>query len=180
MEFDKVIETRRSIRNYDKTKTVNKETLEKLIYAAIQAPSWKNSQTARYYCVSSKEMTEKFRNKCLPEFNAKRCEGVSAFIVTSFVKNISGFNTETGEKTNELGNGWGIYDLGLHNENLLLKAADLGIATLVMGIRNTEKIREMLNISENECIVSVIAVGYSEKRTVKPKRKQVEDIAKFF
>ncbi len=180
MEFDKTIETRRSIRNYDATKDVTKETLEKLIYAAIQAPSWKNTQTARYYCVVSKEMTEKFRNECLPEFNAKRCEGVSAFIVAAFEKNISGFNTETGEKTNELGNGWGIYDLGLHNENLLLKAADLGLGTLVMGIRDTEKIAQMLNIPENECIVSVIAVGYPAKEAVKPKRKHIEDIAKFF
>lgn len=180
MEFDKVIETRRSIRNYDSTKTVTKETLEKLIYAAIQAPSWKNSQTARYYCVVSREAAEKFRNECLPEFNAKNSKGAAAFIVTAFVKNIAGFNTETGEKTNELGNGWGIYDLGLHNENLLLKATDLGLDTLVMGIRNTEKITKMLNIPENECIVSVIAVGYSAKDAVKPKRKQVEDIAKFF
>lgn len=180
MDFDKIIETRRSIRNYDKTKTVTKEDLEKLIYAAIQAPSWKNSQTARYYCVVSGEMVEKFRIECLPEFNAKNCEGVSAFIVATFVKNIAGFNTKTGEETNELGNGWGIYDLGLHNENLLLKATDLGIDTLVMGIRDIGKISEMLNIPEDECIVSVIAVGYSAKEAVKPKRKQVEDIAKFF
>lgn len=180
MEFDKIIEKRRSIRNYDKTKTVTKEDLEKLIYAAIQAPSWKNSQTARYYCVVSKEKVEKFRNECLPEFNATRCDGVGAFIVATFVKNIAGFNTETGEKTNELGNGWGIYDLGLHNENLLLKAVDLGLDTLVMGIRNTDKITEMLNIPESECIVSVIAVGYAAKEAVKPNRKQVAEIAKFF
>ena len=43
---------------------------------------------------------------------------------------------------------------------LILKAKDLGLDTLVMGIRDSEKIREALNIPENEEIVSVISVGY--------------------
>ena len=30
---------------------------------------------------------------------------------------------------------------GLHNENLILKARDLGLDTLIMGIRDADKIR---------------------------------------
>ena len=48
MEFDKVIESRRSIRHYDAEKKVSREQIEEMLEAAIQAPSWKNSQTARY------------------------------------------------------------------------------------------------------------------------------------
>ena len=53
MEFQKLIESRRSIRKYDGSKKVTKEQIETLIAAATEAPSWKNSETARYYCVLS-------------------------------------------------------------------------------------------------------------------------------
>ena len=45
----------------------------------------------------------------------------AALIITTFVQNRSGFQKD-GTPDNELGNGWGCYDLGLQNENLVLKA----------------------------------------------------------
>ncbi len=180
MEFDKLIETRRSMRGYDDTKKLTEKDIEKLIYSAIQAPSWKNYQTARYHCILSKDKIEKFKETCLPEFNAKNCNSVSALIITTFIKDRAGFDKDTALPVNELGNGWGIYDLGLQNENLILKAKDMGLDTLIMGIRNEEKIREMLSIPKNECVVSVIGVGFGNKEASKPKRKEPTDIVKFY
>ena len=51
MEFSELIEKRRSIRAYDLSVPVTREEIEKIVYAAQQAPSWKNSQTARFYCL---------------------------------------------------------------------------------------------------------------------------------
>ena len=45
MEFQKVLETRRSVRKYDPNVSVTREQMEELIRAAQEAPSWKNSQT---------------------------------------------------------------------------------------------------------------------------------------
>lgn len=179
MEFQKVIETRRSIRKYDGNKKASKEQIAELIAAANDAPTWKNSQTGRYYCVISDEMQERLKS-CMPEFNANRSEGASALIVTTYVKNISGYESDGVTPTNEFANGWGAYDLGLQSENLLLKATEMGLGTLVMGIRDEAKIRTLLNIPENEIIVSVIAVGYPDQEAKKPLRKAVDDIAKFY
>ncbi len=49
-----------------------------------------------------------------------------------------------------------------------------------MGIRNSEKIRELLSIPDTQEIVSVIAVGYFDTSVDKPKRKDVNDITKFY
>ena len=38
----------------------------------------------------------------------------------------------------------------------------------------------MLDIPETESIVAVIAVGYGADATAKPKRKQADDILKFY
>ena len=51
----------------------------------------------------------------------------------------------------------GRYDLGMHNQNLLLKAKDLGLDTLVMGIRDAGKLRELLSIGEDQDVAAVIA-----------------------
>ena len=59
--------------------------------------------------------------------------------------------------------------------NLLLKATELGLGTLVMGIRSEERLREIVSIPPEETIVSVIAVGYADIDPLKPKRKIASD-----
>ena len=66
MEFEQVLKSRRSIRKYKPAQSISKEMVEHLIEAAILAPSWKNSPTARYYTVITPEMVEKIRIQCLP------------------------------------------------------------------------------------------------------------------
>ena len=55
-----------------------------------------------------------------------------------------------------MGNGWGCYDLGLQNENFVLKAAELGYGTLIMGLRDGEQLRKVLDIPEEETVVAVL------------------------
>ena len=178
MEFQKLIEERRTIRKYSPEGKITKDELLTIIRAAQEAPSWKNSQTGRYYCVTSEDMVEKISKECLPEMNQPKAEN-AALIITTFVQNRSGFQKD-GTPDNELGNGWGCYDLGLQNENLILKAAELGLSTLIMGLRNADKIREMLSIPEAETIVAVIAVGKADEEPSRPKRRELEDVLKFF
>lgn len=178
MELDQVLKERRSIRHYQ-TKPVDRALIEQMIEAATLAPSWKNSQTARYHVVTSEEMLQKIKNDCLPEFNRTNCQDAPVLIICTFVKSRSGYERD-GQPSTELGQGWGFYDCGLHNETLILKAKDLGLDTLVMGIRDSAKIRETLNIDDSEEITSVISVGYRAVDPQMPKRKSVEDITKFY
>lgn len=165
MELQSALENRKSIRSY-LSKDVEPEKLTALIEAASLAPSWKNSQTARYYVIHTPEKLEQIR-ATLPEFNRKNCEQAPALIITTVVLNRSGYE-RNGEPTNELGNGWGFYDCGLGSMALLLKATELGLSTLVMGIRDAAKISEILEIPENEAVVSVISVGYSDADPERP------------
>ncbi len=179
MELMKAMETRRSIRAYKQGESIEKSVLEELVKAAQLAPSWKNSQTGRYYVVQTPEKVEEVKKAALPEFNQNSCKDVSALIVTTFVKNRAGFDRE-GNPDNELGNEWGAYDLGLANQNLLLKAAELGLDTLVMGIRDEKALRTQLSIPEDQEVVAVIAVGYRKEDAEMPKRKELEKVAVFF
>ncbi len=179
MELMQAVQTRRSIRAYQENATVTADQVKELIACAVQAPSWKNSQTGRYYVVISPEKIQEIARECLPEFNANNCTNAKALIVTAFETKRSGFTRE-GVAENELGDEWGAYDLGLQNENLVLRARDMSLDTLIMGIRDGQKLREKLSIPDSQRVVSVISVGVRASDPEAPKRKAVDDITKFF
>ncbi len=179
MELNQILESRRSVRSYDVTRAVDRETVEKVIAAAQEAPTWKNSQTGRYHVVMGPDKLAKFKSECLHPYNANNVAAAPVLIVATFVKNISGFRRD-GSQDTELGNEWGAYDLGLQNANLLLKATELGLSTLVMGLRDAGKIREMLEIPAEETIVSVIGLGYAASEPQRPPRKNLEEVLKFY
>lgn len=133
----------------------------------------------RQHAITSSTMLQAMKQEGLAPFNAENTKDAPVLIVTSFVKDVAGFDKD-GTPSNELGNLWGAYDLGLHNENLLLKARDLGLDTLVMGIRDAKAIQRLLNIPETEIIVSVISVGYKAMDPEKPKRKKLDDIVTYY
>ncbi|MBO4884726.1 MAG: nitroreductase family protein [Clostridia bacterium] len=174
MEFKELISERRSVRGYDAA--IEHDALVEILREAQQAPSWKNQQTSRCYAIETPETLEDFRASALPSFN-RNSSAHAALIVTTYVRNVVGFNN--GTPANEIGNGWGAYDLGLHDAYLVLAAKNAGYDTLIMGIRDADVIRAKLNIPENEEIMSVIAVG---KRGVEPSmrpRKPLDEVVRF-
>ena len=176
MELSVLLEERRSIREYASDVEISKENIEKMIYAAQQAPSWKNSQTGRYYVAISKEGVERVR-EALPGFNFDRTQNAAAYIVTAYKTKISGHNGD-GEPTDANGDAWGAYDLGLQNENLLLKARELGYDTLIMGLRDVDALKRLFAILDDEAIMSVIAVVKRNSTPEKPIRNDIDQILK--
>ena len=53
VSFDDVLETRRSIRDFDASKEVTEAQVREILTAAQDAPSWTNSQPSRYYVAIS-------------------------------------------------------------------------------------------------------------------------------
>ena len=173
MELNKCIYERRSIRKY-KEAEITKEEIEELIKSAQMAPSWKNSQTARYYVAKSNEFREKIVD-ALPDFNKERAETASCVIVTALVKGISGYTRE-GESATHLDHGFECFDNGLAVENLCLKAYDMGYGTLIMGLYDEKKVREMFEIPSSMDIVALVAVGKADIDPVAPQRKELSEI----
>ena len=176
MEFKKLIEMRRSVRAY--ASAASKEDIEAILELAQQAPSWKNGQPTRCYAVTSPEMVAKVSAEGLPNYNQISSAGAS-LIVTTYVKGISGWGAE-GQQANEIGNGWGAYDLGIHDAYLVLAASELGFDTLIMGMRDAAALREILGIPEEEEVMSVISVGKRAKDPGSRPRKAVAEMTKFF
>lgn len=75
MEFTKLLEERRSIRAFDPEKHVTAEQIQEIVQAAIQAPSWKNSQTTRYYAPVTPEKVEEFSAKMPSRIQSEEFKG---------------------------------------------------------------------------------------------------------
>lgn len=175
MEFNELITERRSVRRYETA--IEHDALAEILKQAQRAPSWKNQQTSRCYAVETPETLEDLRASALPSFN-RNSSANAALIVTTYVKDVVGHNDD-GTPVNEVGNGWGAYDLGLHDAYLVLAARNAGYDTLIMGIRDADVIRAKLNIPENEEIMSVIAIGKcGAEPTLRP-RKELEEVVRF-
>ncbi len=122
------------------------------------------------------EILEDLRQVALPSFN-RNSSARAALVVTTFVKGNVGFSE--GKPVNEIGDGWGAYDLGLHDAYLILAAKDAGYDTLIMGIRDADAIRAKLSIPEEEEIMSVIAVGKRGEDPSERPRKSPEEVIRF-
>lgn len=174
MEFTTLIAERRSVRKF--SSAPNHEELVEILTAARMAPSWKNSQTTRWYVVENQEKLEQIR-LALHAVNQQKVTNAT-LIVSTYVRDIAGFTK--GEADNEVGNGWGAYDLGLHDAYLILAAKNAEYDTLIMGLRDADKIRSALSIPEDEEIFSVIAIGKRAEEPALRPRKPLEDIVNFF
>lgn len=163
MEFMELIKERRSCRSFTQAE-VKKEDIEEIIKATLLAPSWKNSETGRYYVAITQEQIKSVYD-CLPDFNKKSSEN-AAYIVCTFKKGISGNGDDN----------WGSYDLGLQNSYLILKAKELGYDTLIMGLRDEERLRSIFNIPNDEIMLPVIAIGKSNKELLLNPRKEIDEV----
>lgn len=175
--FSEVVKTRRSIRNYDATKTISQEEVQSLLSEVQEAPSWANQQPSRYYVAMTPNKADAVR-ELIGEGNKKNTAGANVFIVCTFEKGKSGFFR--GMPANEIGDGWGAYDCGLNNAYLVLKARAMGFDTLIMGMRDSDGLRQVFGIPETETVMAVISLGYRVEDPVRPGRKDFNEVVKFF
>ena len=177
MTFDEVINKRKSTRNFS-NKSVELEKLIRICETARLAPSSCNSQPWIMHIVTeqSKEINE-LRKAC------------QFFGLNKFLNNVNNFivvEQDYGNLTVKVGssftkNDLNSIDLGILASYIVLKAADEGLGTCIIGGFRKETILKAMNFSDKQTIRFVIAIGYEneqEEKTSKTKRKKVEDVIK--
>ncbi|MBR6181326.1 MAG: nitroreductase family protein [Prevotella sp.] len=174
--FDEVLTSRRSVRSYDASKKITEAEVRELLAAVQDAPSWANTQPTKYYVAISKEKLEAVQD--LVGGNKEKIANAPVLIVSTYERGKSGFFQ--GEQTNEVGDGWGAYDNGLSTCYLILKARAMGFDTLIMGMRDADKLRELFSIPENESVMAVISLGYRAEDPKRPAHRSLDEIVKFF
>ncbi|MDY3619075.1 nitroreductase family protein [Agathobaculum sp.] len=179
MEALKCIRTRRSVRKFD-GRPVERALIEQVVAAAAYAPSWKNTQIARYIVVTDAEKKQKLADECMLgfAFNQKTASCAPALVVVTMVTGRSGFERDGSFSTTQ-GTHWQSFDAGIATQTFCLAAHDLGLGTVIMGIFDENKVAELTDVPEGQQVAAILALGYPAEEPMCPKRKDVEALVSF-
>lgn len=143
-----IIFNRRSIRKYQ-NKTVEKEKIEKILRAAMQAPSAVNQQPWDFIVVQNKDTLNKLAG--ISPYSKMVADAPLAIVVLG------------NEDRMRLQNHWE-QDLAAATQNILLEAVYLGLGAVWLGVAPAEErmdyIRDIFGLSKKIRPFCVIPIGY--------------------
>lgn len=149
----KEIFNRRSIRKYE-DRAVEKEKIDKILRAAMQAPSAANEQPWEFIVVENKETLKKL--SAMSPYS-KLVEGSAVTFV--LLANSDALRIPTAWQQ----------DLGAAAENMLLEAAYLGLGAVWLGVAtadsNAEYTKKVFNLPDNIKPFALISVGYPDNQS---------------
>ena len=162
--MNELIKNRRSVRKFKQEIPVTKEQIDRLLEAAMSAPSACNSRPWEFIAVTKREVLDEIA-RVHPY--AKMCETATAAIVITAIP-------QTGKPE-----GFFPQDCGAAAQNILLEAVAQGLGTCWCGVYPREpriaEIRGLFNIPEPKIPICVIAIGTPDES---PDRRGVFDESK--
>jgi nitroreductase len=174
MELQEAILKRRSVRKFTED-VVTDEELRQIFETVRWSPSWANTQVWEFIVVREKAFIEKVIGTYAEKNPATKCSlTASALIVACAKTGISG--GYGGEEVTATHN-WYMFDLGLAVQTLCLKAHELGLGTIVVGLMDHEACEKILAVGEGRKVVAVIPIGRPAAPPREgPSRKPVSEI----
>lgn len=174
MELQQAITDRRSIRKFTDY-YVSDDELVQVMEAARWAPSWANTQVWSFIIVRDKKIIEEITSAYSKSNPARTCSmGASAIIVACAKKSLAG--CRNGVELTILTN-WYMFDLGLAVQNLCLKAHEIGLSTVIVGMLDHSRVKKILSVPHDHEVVVTIPIGKSDDLDRKaPSRKSLDNM----
>lgn len=180
MDAISCLKTRRSVRRFA-DKPVSRELLTEVVKLAQFAPSWKNSQTVRYYIVDDPVLKDQIAETAVAGFrkNTDNLKSAAAAVIVATVTGVCGYN-EDGTASSALGSHWQSFDAGIATQTFCLAAHEMGLGSVIMGLYDPEKVAELVQLPDGMQVSCLLAVGYpAEGPHGKAVRLPVADILQF-
>ena len=168
------IKTRRRVRKFTEEK-VPHEVLEQLVELSRWAPSWKNTQIARYVAVEDEALKSRIAEEATIPWNEGIIKGAPVLMVMTYVEKRSGFERDGSFSTTK-GDRWQNFDCGVAAATFGLAAHELGLGSVVLGIFDEKKLAELLELPEGMGVACLMPLGYPAEEPAAPKRKEVADL----
>ncbi|MCK4760401.1 MAG: nitroreductase family protein [Candidatus Aminicenantes bacterium] len=175
--FRELVRSRRSIRRY-LDKPVEREKILTCIEAARLAPSADNVQPWRFLIIDDPELKAQYAKKVFSGIYSISNFAKKAPVLILILARLDIIANRIGKQIQNIQ--FYLLDIGIAGEHVVLQAQELGLRTCWIGWFNIRRARKLLKIPRKYKIVSMLAMGYSEKRPSKEKkRKKLEEIAWF-
>ena len=165
MNFDKVIEKRRSVKSF-KDKRVSWKLILEAIDAAIHGPFANNHNNLMFIIVENADTIKKIAEAADQDWIN------DAGVVVAVCSNIEPLE----QLYNERGRIYARQQAGAAIETFLLKAVDLGLAGCWVGSYDDEKLRAILNIPNEIQIEAIIPAGYEAGKTSGKRKRDLDTV----
>nr|WP_206204183.1 nitroreductase family protein [Thermococcus sp. 18S1] len=192
---------RTSVRYFEE-KNVPEEHVRELVEAAVRAPTASGLENWRFVVFGSKKAREKlygliaegmiryYRAVNLSDEKIEKLKtrmyesGMyrAPVYVAVFIDRRVRFLK--GSEFDELEFIWSVESAAMAIQNLMLKAVELGLGTVYIGVTNfqgiEDEVRELAGLDENHYLVGVIPVGYPrEEIQPRKRRKSIDEVLSF-
>ena len=175
--FRELVQNRRSVRRYT-DQPVEREKILACLEAARLAPSADNVQPWRFLVIDDAEMKKKFADGVFSGIYSKSKFASKAPVLILLLARLDIVANRIGKQIQ--GIHYYFIDAGIAGEHAVLQAEDLGLGTCWIGWFNTRKARKIAKIPSKYKIVSLLSLGYPERKPGREKkRKALSEIAWF-
>ena len=175
--FEKLVKGRRSIRRYIQM-PVEREKILKCIEAARLAPSADNVQPWRFVIIDDPEIKERFASEVFSGIYFPSRFAAKAPVLILILSRPDILANRLGKYIQKIH--FHLIDIGIAGEHIVLQAEELGIGTCWIGWFNMRKARKYFKLPRKYKVVSLISMGYYEKKPSKEKkRKKLSEITWF-
>jgi nitroreductase len=170
MELFEAIRKRRSIRQFT-SQEVPDDYLNKILEAAILAPSAGNLQSWHFIVVRSNSLKE---NLSKAAWNQEYVMNAPVVIVVCCdLEQIAPY----GKRGSEL---FTLHDTGAAIENMLLACTDIGLGSVWVGAFDEVKVAELLGLNWNKFRpVAIIPVGFSDEAPPVSSRRPLSEVVEY-
>jgi nitroreductase len=169
-DFMDTLKGRRSIRRYEE-REIPEEALNQVLEAVQWSPSWANTQCWEVVVVRDQETREALQ-KTLSGTNPASKAMVQAPVVLALCGKLHGSGYYKGEVTTKFGD-WFMFDLGIATQSICLAAYAQELGTVVVGLFDHNRAKEVLGVPEGYELVAMIPLGYPAKGASAPKRREI-------
>jgi nitroreductase len=128
-----------------------------LMQAAQCAPSWSNTQCWEFIIIRDRDLIKKVVETYSEKNPATKCsEGASVLIACCAKSDLPGY--KDGVKRTRF-DSWYMFDLGIAVQNIMLRAHEMGLGSVVVGSMDHEKCAKLLNVRAPYELVCILPVG---------------------
>jgi nitroreductase len=171
-DFMEIVQGRRSIRRYQ-DREIPEEHLTTVLEAIRWAPSWANTQCWEIIVVKDPAIKQKLR-EILSSGNPSSNAVVEAPVVIVLCGKLERAGYKKGEATTKFGD-WFMFDIGIATQTLCLTAHHMNIGTVIIGLFNQDKAKEILRVPDGYEVVSLVPLGYPAEESKAPHRKEIAE-----
>ena len=144
--FAQLAQKRYSVRKFDK-RPVAPELLDKVLHAAMLAPTAKNCQSQRIFVTRSAEALARLRSCTQCHF------GAPVIMILAYDASKASVRVTDGKNCGE-------QDIMIAADHMMLQAADLGLGTTFVGLYDEKALRKAFSQLEGLTVEGLMVLGH--------------------